>query len=88
MTDVDEQQPTPDEQADTEPGKQKKQKSVAATILSIPFTILQIVYTFLAFWDLANRPAEDVKGPKAAWIPVILINWVGPTSYFMFGIRR
>ncbi|GAA1470284.1 PLD nuclease N-terminal domain-containing protein [Microbacterium thalassium] len=86
MTDVDEQQPSPEEPAENK--RTKKQKSVAATILSIPFAILQFAYMFLAFWDLYNRPAEDVKGPKPAWIPVILINWVGPTSYFMFGIRR
>jgi len=88
MTDVDEQPSTEEPTEQQRKKKAKKQKSVAATILSIPFAILQFAYMFLAFWDLYNRPAEDVKGPKPAWIPVILINWVGPTSYFMFGIRR
>jgi hypothetical protein len=50
--------------------------------------IVQVVFAFLAFWDLANRDARDVRGPKALWIPAILINWIGPASYFVFGIRR
>ena len=48
----------------------------------------QAVFAFLAFWDLAHRKADDVRGPKPAWIPVILVNWIGPASYFLFGIKR
>jgi hypothetical protein len=29
-----------------------------------------------------------VRGPKVAWVPAILVNWIGPASYFLFGIRR
>lgn len=50
--------------------------------------IVQVAFAFLAFWDLAHRRAEDVHGPKPAWIPVILVNWIGPACYFVFGIRR
>ncbi|WP_229386147.1 PLDc N-terminal domain-containing protein [Microbacterium allomyrinae] len=50
--------------------------------------IVQVVFAFLAFWDLAHREADEVHGPKAAWIPAILVNWIGPASYFLFGIRR
>jgi hypothetical protein len=50
--------------------------------------LVQVVFAFLAFWDLAHREADEVRGPKAAWIPAILINWIGPASYFLFGIRR
>lgn len=50
--------------------------------------IVQVVFAFLAFWDLAHRDADEVRGPKVAWIPAILVNWVGPASYFLFGIRR
>ncbi|MET0782481.1 MAG: PLDc N-terminal domain-containing protein [Microbacterium sp.] len=46
------------------------------------FGVLQAALAFLAYWDLAHRPASQVHGPKAAWIPVILINWIGPLSYF------
>ena len=50
--------------------------------------IVQAAFAFLAFWDLAHRDAEGVRGPKPLWIPAILINWIGPASYFLFGIRR
>ncbi|MFB8148052.1 PLDc N-terminal domain-containing protein [Microbacterium sp. NPDC056003] len=50
--------------------------------------LVQVVFAFLAFWDLAHRDASEVRGPKPAWIPAILVNWIGPASYFLFGIRR
>ena len=46
------------------------------------FALVQLVLAFLAFWDLTHRPADQVRGPKPAWIPVILINWIGPLAYF------
>lgn len=50
--------------------------------------IVQVAFAFLAFWDLAHRDPSEVRGPKPAWIPAILVNWIGPASYFLFGIRR
>ncbi|SFI24488.1 MULTISPECIES: PLDc N-terminal domain-containing protein [Microbacterium] len=50
--------------------------------------VAQIAFAFLAFWDLALRSAADVRGPKPAWIPAILVNWIGPAAYFVFGIRH
>lgn len=44
--------------------------------------IVQAALAFLAFWDLAHRPAAQIRGPKPVWIPVILINWIGPLAYF------
>jgi Phospholipase_D-nuclease N-terminal len=44
--------------------------------------IAQAALAFLAFWDLAHRPAVQVRGPKLLWTPVILINWIGPLAYF------
>lgn len=50
--------------------------------------LVQAAFAFVAFWDLAHRDAAEVRGPKPLWIPAILVNWVGPASYFLFGIRR
>ncbi|SIT69539.1 PLDc N-terminal domain-containing protein [Microbacterium sp. RU33B] len=50
--------------------------------------IVQVAFAFLAFWDLGHRRAKEVRGPKPVWIPVILVNWIGPAAYFVFGIRR
>ena len=51
-------------------------------VVSGLFGLVQLALAFLAFWDLTHRPATQVRGPKPAWIPVILINWIGPLAYF------
>lgn len=50
--------------------------------------VVQVAFAFLAFWDLALRNKKEVLGPKPVWIPVILVNWIGPAAYFLFGIRH
>lgn len=63
------------------------QKALAGAGIAV-VGLVQVVFAALAFWDLAHRSAHDVRGPKPAWIPAILINWIGPAAYFVFGIRR
>jgi len=67
----------------------------SVTHLSVPakaglgiLGILQLAFAFLAFWDLAWRDEDEVRGPKPAWIPAILMNWIGPAAYFLVGIRH
>jgi len=50
--------------------------------------VVQIAFAAVAFWDLAHRENSELRGPKPAWIPVILVNWIGPAVYFVFGVRR
>lgn len=50
--------------------------------------VVQAAFAFLAFWDLAFRDPAEVRGPKPAWIPAILVNWVGPAAYFLVGIKH
>lgn len=50
--------------------------------------VVQFALAALAFWDLSHRSAAEVRGPKPAWIPVILINWVGPLAYFFVHRHR
>jgi hypothetical protein len=38
--------------------------------------------------DISRRPAEEIRGSKALWRAVTLINFIGPGSYFTFGVRR
>ena len=38
-----------------------------------------------AWWDLARRPATQVRGPKWMWALVIGVNFVGPVLYFARG---
>jgi hypothetical protein len=44
-----------------------------------------------ALVDLRRRPAQNVKGPKAAWAAgLVVVNSAGilPLAYFIFGRRR
>ncbi len=48
------------------------------------------VETFLtaaALWDLAHRPADTVRGPKAMWVLASFVQPVGPLAYFAQGRR-
>lgn len=62
--------------------------SVGARAALAVVGVLQVAFAFLAFWDLARRDADEVVGPKPVWIPVILVNWIGPATYYLFGIRH
>jgi len=45
----------------------------------------QVALAAAAYRDLVKRPAEQVNGPKAAWALALLVNWVGPLTYFAKG---
>ena len=66
----------------------KKAVSATGRVGLMAVGIVQVAFAFLAFWDLAHRDEREVKGSKPVWIPVILVNWVGPAAYFLFGIKR
>ena len=51
-------------------------------------SLVQMTLQGLALRDLAKRPAEQVKGPKAAWMLATLVNGLGPIAYFIAGRRR
>ena len=69
--------------------------AASMTLASIPLRVggiilglIQFAFAALAAWDLAQRDADDVRGPKLAWVPALFINWIGPAAYFLFGIRH
>lgn len=49
---------------------------------------VQLSLAATAWVDLARRPPELVRGPKAAWALGIAVNVVGPIAYFTLGRRR
>jgi hypothetical protein len=53
-----------------------------ATVLS---SIVQVSLLAAALWDIHHRPAEQVKGSKAAWTAAAFVNFIGPIAYFLFG---
>jgi hypothetical protein len=50
--------------------------------------VVQLALAVTAWRDLARRPAEQVRGPKALWAALIAVNGVGPVSYALVGVRR
>ncbi|WP_410622889.1 PLD nuclease N-terminal domain-containing protein [Amycolatopsis sp. cmx-8-4] len=46
---------------------------------------VQTVLAASAWWDLARRPADRVRGPKWSWACVIAVNFIGPIAYFTAG---
>ncbi|QBR93667.1 PLD nuclease N-terminal domain-containing protein [Nocardioides euryhalodurans] len=47
--------------------------------------VVETVLTVAALVDLARRPAEGVRGPKAAWALATFVQPVGPVAYFVAG---
>lgn len=66
---------------------QKNVSPVAKLALSL-LGLVQLGLALAAFSDLWARPATQVRMTKPAWIPIILINWIGPLAYFVGGVKR
>jgi hypothetical protein len=49
---------------------------------------VELVLTTVALVDLARRPRELVRGPKAVWALGCFVQPVGPVAYLAFGRRR
>ena len=41
-----------------------------------------------ALIDIKRRPADRIRGPKRVWRMAMVVNLLGPLSYFVFGRRR
>jgi Phospholipase_D-nuclease N-terminal len=41
-----------------------------------------------ALIDIKRRPAERIRGPKALWRAAMVVNLLGPLSYFLIGRKR
>lgn len=41
-----------------------------------------------ALIDIKRRPADRIRGPKRLWRAAMVVNLLGPVSYFVFGRRR
>jgi hypothetical protein len=48
---------------------------------------VEVALATAAYIDLIRRPAEQVNGSKGKWAAIILVNIVGPLSYFARGRR-
>ena len=41
-----------------------------------------------ALIDIHRRPASEIRGPKALWRAAMVVNLLGPLSYFTVGRKR
>jgi hypothetical protein len=48
---------------------------------------IETVMTVAALRDLARRPADEVRGPKVAWLLAFFVQPFGPITYFAAGRR-
>jgi hypothetical protein len=53
----------------------------------IVLAALELVFTTAALWDLAHRPARQVRGPKAFWLLASAVQPFGPIAYLTLGRR-
>jgi hypothetical protein len=47
--------------------------------------IVQVLLLAAALWDIAHRPAEEIKGNKPMWVGLAFVNYIGPLAYFLLG---
>jgi hypothetical protein len=50
--------------------------------------IVQVSLMLAALVDLRRRPAQQIRGPKGAWVAASFVNTIGPLAYFIFGRKR
>lgn len=48
---------------------------------------VELVLTAVTLRDLARRPADQVRGSKARWVALSVVQPVGPLAYLAWGRR-
>lgn len=49
---------------------------------------IQVCLTVSAWADLIDRAPARIRGPKAGWAWIATVPFIGPSAYFIRGIRR
>jgi hypothetical protein len=49
---------------------------------------IEVALTTVAMIDLARRPSRQIRGPKALWWPLVLVQPVGPVAYLVWARHR
>ncbi|MCB5290892.1 hypothetical protein [Arthrobacter sp. SO3] len=65
-----------------------KELSPMAKFGTVTAAIVQLSLLFAAQRDISHRPAEQIRGSKMFWRLACLLNFIGPGSYFTFGVKR
>jgi Phospholipase_D-nuclease N-terminal len=62
--------------------------SPAARTAIVLGAFAEFVVTTIALRDLIRRPAEEVRGPKLLWVPLLFVQPIGSPLYLVVGRRR
>ncbi len=57
-------------------------------VLIVTAAAAELSMKIAALVDINRRPAEQIRGPKALWRSAMVVNLLGPLSYFVFGRKR
>jgi hypothetical protein len=52
-------------------------------VLGVVTSVLQLVM----LWDLRRRPADQIRGPKRAWVAASFVRPLGQIAYVLWGRR-
>jgi hypothetical protein len=66
-------------------GPRFKELSPPARAAAVVLGAIQIVLYAAAYRDISRRPAAQIRGSKAKWRAICLLNTVGPLCYFRWG---
>jgi hypothetical protein len=61
----------------------RRQRAVIGALAAVEF-----VAKVAAARDIQRRSADQVRGSKLLWRLALLVNTLGPLSYFLWGRRR
>jgi hypothetical protein len=69
-------------------GPKFSELSPALRAVAVLVGTLQVALFVAAQADITRRPASQLRGSKAKWRAICLLNTVGPLSYFRWGRVR
>jgi hypothetical protein len=62
--------------------------SVGQRRLLVTAAAAEVSLKIAALIDIQRRPADQIRGPKAFWRAAMVVNLLGPLSYFAVGRKR
>lgn len=68
--------------------KKWSELSPMARFGTIVAAVVQLTLLIAAQRDISRRPAEEIRGSKALWRVASLVNFIGPGTYFVVGVKR
>ena len=57
-------------------------------VLIVTAAAAELSLNIAALVDINRRPADQIRGPKSFWRSAMVVNLIGPLSYFAVGRKR